>query len=84
VSVNLAPDFRDLLEELGRDAVEFVLVGGYAVAFHGRPRATKDIDIFLVGSPDNLERAAKAVARFGAPPNVVASIRSMSVVKSGE
>jgi hypothetical protein len=52
--------------------------------FHGRPRATKDIDIFLVGSPDNLERAAKAVARFGAPPNVVASIRSMSVVKSGE
>ena len=76
--MNLAPDFRDLLEELGRDAVEFVLVGGYAVAFHGRPRATKDIDIFLVGSGDNLERAARALERFGAPPNVVASVRSMT------
>jgi predicted nucleotidyltransferase len=76
--MNLAPDFRDLLEELGRDAVEFVLIGGYAVAYHGRPRATKDIDIFLAGGVDNLERAATALARFGAPPNVVASIRSMS------
>jgi predicted nucleotidyltransferase len=76
--MNLAPDFRDLLEELGRDAVEFVLIGGYAVAYHGRPRATKDIDIFLAGSADNLERAAAALQRFGAPPNVVASIRSMS------
>jgi hypothetical protein len=78
VSVNLASDFRDLLEELARDAVEFVLVGGYAVAFHGRPRATKDIDIFLVGTIENLERAAKALERFGAPRNVVASIRSMA------
>jgi predicted nucleotidyltransferase len=66
------------LEELGRDAVEFVLVGGYAVAFHGRPRATKDIDIFLAGTADNLQRAATALDRFGAPPNVVASIRSMA------
>jgi len=75
--VNLAPDFRDLLEELGRDSVEFVLVGGYAVAFHGRPRATKDIDIVLEGSADNLQRAARALVRFGAPPNVVSSIESM-------
>ena len=76
--MNLAPDFRDLLEELGRDAVEFVLVGGYAVAFHGRPRATKDIDIFLVGTSENLERAARAMDRFGAPKQVVAALRSMT------
>jgi predicted nucleotidyltransferase len=75
--VDLPPDFRELLEELVRDAVEFLLVGGYAVAFHGRPRATKDIDIFLEGSPENLERAARALARFGAPPQVVTAIRSM-------
>ena len=76
--MNLSPDFRDLLEELGRDAVEFVLVGGYAVAFHGRPRATRDIDIVLEGSPENLSRAARALGRFGAPPNVVSSIASMA------
>lgn len=76
--MNLAPDFRDLLEELGRSAVEFVLIGGYAVAFHGRPRATKDIDIFLVGTADNLSRAADALFRFGAPSSVLLAIRSMS------
>lgn len=75
--MDLPPDFRDLLEELARDAVEFLLVGGYAVAFHGRPRATKDIDIFLEGSRENLARAAKALTRFGAPPQVIESIASM-------
>lgn len=75
--MDLPPDFSELLAELARDVVEFLLVGGYAVAFHGRPRATKDIDIVLEGSPANLERAAGALDRFGAPPNVVRSIRSM-------
>ena len=75
--MDLPPDFRELLEELARDAVEFLLIGGYAVAFHGRPRATKDIDIFLEGSAANLERAARALARFGAPAPIVGAIRSM-------
>jgi len=75
--VDLPPDFKELLEELVRDAVEFLLVGGYAVAFHGRPRATKDIDIFLEGSRGNLDRAAGALARFGAPSKVVTAIGSM-------
>lgn len=67
--MDLPPDFRDLLEEFGRAGVEFVVVGGWAVAFHGRPRATKDIDIVLRGTPDNLARAAEALRRFGAPAN---------------
>ena len=75
--MDLPPDFKDLLEELGRDAVEFLLIGGYAVAFHGRPRATKDIDILLLGRPENLARAARAVARFGAPPHVATAIATM-------
>lgn len=75
--MDLAPDFRDLLEELGRDSVEFVIVGGYAVAFHGRPRATKDIDVVIEGSQDNRERAARALARFGAPGNVADAVRTM-------
>ena len=56
--MDLPPDFRDLLEAFARDGVEAVLVGGYAVAFHARPRATKDIDLVLAGDGDNLARAA--------------------------
>lgn len=76
--MDLPLDFKELLEEFDREAVKFVLVGGYAVAFHGRPRATKDIDLLLEGSLENLERAAAALARFGAPLNVVEAIRTMS------
>lgn len=76
--MDLPPDFKELLEELARDAVEYLVVGGYAVAFHGRPRATKDIDILLDGRGENLDRAARAVARFGAPEHVVSAIRSMA------
>lgn len=76
--MDLPNDFRDLLEEFARSAVETVLVGGYAVAFHGRPRATKDLDLLLVGDPDNLARAADALQRFGAPPVVVRGVREMA------
>jgi predicted nucleotidyltransferase len=76
--VDLAPDFKELLEEFVREKVEFVIVGGYAVAFHGRPRATKDLDILLAGAGENLERAARAAARFGAPDNVVAALQVMT------
>lgn len=76
--MDLPSDFKDLLEAFAAEAVEFLLVGGYAVAFHGRPRTTKDIDILLGGSSTNLARAAKALEQFGAPPNVVAAVSSMA------
>src|SRR5690606_5037868 len=52
-------DFRELLEELAREKVNAVLVAGWAVAFHGRPRATKDMDLLLDGAAENLQRAAR-------------------------
>lgn len=76
--MDLPPDFRELLAEFARSGVEAVLVGGYAVAFHGRPRATKDIDLVLEGSLANLERASDALARFGAPSVVVEAVRSQA------
>jgi predicted nucleotidyltransferase len=76
--MDLPPDFRELLAEFARSGVEAVLVGGYAVAFHGRPRATKDIDLVLEGSPANLERASEALARFGAPSVVVEAVRTQA------
>jgi predicted nucleotidyltransferase len=76
--VDLPLDFKELLAEFARSAVEAVIVGGYAVAYHGRPRATKDIDLVLEGSPANLERAADALERFGAPAVVVAAVRKQA------
>lgn len=75
--MELPLDFRELLEEFARAGVDHLIVGGYAVAFHARPRATKDLDILLGSTPGNLERAATALARFGAPDNVVAAAVSM-------
>jgi hypothetical protein len=47
--------------------VEFVIVGAYALALHGAPRASGDIDLFIRATPDNSERVFAALARFGAP-----------------
>lgn len=63
----LNPDFRDILSALSEEGVECLLVGAYAVAAHGLPRATGDIDIWVQPSPTNAERVWKALIRFGAP-----------------
>jgi hypothetical protein len=65
--VELFDDFRDILVELHKAGARFVLLGGHAVAFHGHPRATKDLDIFVEADPDNAKRVYAALAAFGAP-----------------
>ena len=60
--MDLFPDFRDLLAEFDASGVEFVL-GGYAVAFHGRPRSTTDIDFLVSTAPANRRRLAEALQR---------------------
>jgi len=76
--MKLPGDFKELLEEFAREGVEHVVIGGYAFAFHAEPRATKDLDILLEGSAENLDRAARALARYGAPPNVVDATRTLA------
>lgn len=63
----LNEDFRDLLVVLADAAVEFLIVGAYALAFHGAPRASGDIDLLVRPSPENAQRVVSALARFGAP-----------------
>lgn len=63
----LNDDFRDFLSDLLAESVEFVVVGAYALAFHGVPRATGDIDILVRPSADNATRVLRALRRFGAP-----------------
>jgi len=60
-------DFRDLLSCLLVADARFLLVGGYALAFHGHPRATKDMDVWVEPTSDNAGRVMSALAAFGAP-----------------
>lgn len=64
---DLPQDFRDLLIELADAGADFVVVGGHAVAFHGHPRATKDLDVLIRANASNAERVYRALAAFGAP-----------------
>lgn len=63
----LNPDFRDMLSALSAEGVDYLLVGAYAMAAYGRPRATGDMDILVRPAPDNARRVVRALNRFGAP-----------------
>jgi hypothetical protein len=63
----LNPDFKDMLSCLKDEGVEFIIVGAYALAAHGLPRATGDIDIWIRSSQGNARKVMRALAKFGAP-----------------
>ncbi|MEA2699638.1 MAG: hypothetical protein QOI66_3909 [Myxococcales bacterium] len=65
----LNDDFRDFLHDLVDAGVDFVIVGAYALAFHGAPRASGDIDVFVRPTIENARRVIAALIRFGAPLN---------------
>ncbi|MBN1578285.1 MAG: nucleotidyltransferase [Chitinispirillaceae bacterium] len=58
-------DFRELFVLLNRHKVEYMIVGGYALAFHGAPRYTGDIDLFVNPDRDNARKILSALAEFG-------------------
>lgn len=60
-------DFIDLLNACVAADVRFLVVGAYALAVHGRPRATGDLDLWVEPSPENARRVMRALAAFGAP-----------------
>jgi len=64
-------DFVDLLRTFIDADVRFLVVGAYALAHHGRPRATGDLDVWVEAEPENAERVMRALAAFGAPLNDV-------------
>lgn len=63
--MEIQPDFRDLLALFNVHKVEYVIVGGYALAFHGAPRFTGDIDILVKPDPFNATRILAALDEFG-------------------
>jgi len=63
--IHLPKDFRELLQLLNSKKVEYLVVGGYAVALYGYPRATGDMDIWIALSKDNAHRTVEALREFG-------------------
>ena len=61
------PDFSDMLSALSAEGVEYLLIGAYAMAVHGVPRATGDIDVWVRPTPENADRVLRALTRFRAP-----------------
>ncbi|MBA7571206.1 hypothetical protein ES708_12965 [subsurface metagenome] len=63
--MEVQPDFKDLLRLFNVHKVEYMIVGGYALAYHGAPRYTGDIDIYVKPDSQNAELIVKALADFG-------------------
>jgi len=64
-TVNLPPDFKEFLQLLSAHQVEYPLIGGYAVAYYGYPRATADMDVWIALHPQNAEKIVAALKAFG-------------------
>jgi predicted nucleotidyltransferase len=63
--MTLAQDFEDFVKLLNKHQVDYMVVGGYALAFHGKPRHTGDLDIWINSSEDNAEKLVIAIKEFG-------------------
>lgn len=61
----LNPDFKEFIELLNKNQVKYLVIGGYAVAIHGHPRYTKDIDIWVEISQENAIKLIIALEQFG-------------------
>ena len=61
----LANDYKEFLRLLRAHGVEYLLIGGWAVGYHGYPRATYDLDVWIAISPANANRVVQALSEFG-------------------
>jgi len=61
----LSNDFKEFVALLNKHDVQYLIVGGYAVAVHGYPRYTKGLDIWIALSPENADKILKALDDFG-------------------
>jgi hypothetical protein len=66
-SLRSSADFKELLSLFNEESVRYLIVGGFALAAYGRPRYTKDLDVWIDPAGDNPARVYRALARFGAP-----------------
>jgi hypothetical protein len=84
--MDLHSDFADLCSLLNANGVEFLIVGGYAVAFHGAPRFTGDLDILIHPSLEHVGRTLAALKQFGFPAEQIAAqdvLRERTILQLG-
>ncbi len=65
MAITLHQDFKDFLKLLNSHEVKYLLIGGYAVGFHGYPRATADLDIWVEMDAQNAQKTVSAIKQFG-------------------
>jgi len=63
----LNEDYKEILQLLSEEGAKYIIVGAYALAAHGFPRATGDIDIWVKPDIDNAKKVIKVLKRFGCP-----------------
>jgi hypothetical protein len=66
-NIELHPDFKDFLKLLNSHGVEYLLVGGYAVGYHGYPRATGDMNVWIAVDEENARKISETLQEFGIP-----------------
>ena len=76
--MGLHPDYRDILAAFAAHDVDYLVVGGYAVGVHGRPRYTKDLDLWVRPTDENLARVRAALQAFGAPEALLRELQGAS------
>ena len=64
-TTRLPPDFKEFLKLLNAHKVEYLLIGGYALGYHGYPRATADMDIWIAMHPANSQKMVSVLKEFG-------------------
>ncbi len=65
MEIELPSDFKEFLKLLNEKGVRYLLIGGYAVAYHGYPRATNDMDVWVTVHPDNAQKIVDVLREFG-------------------
>lgn len=85
--IQLPQDFKDFLKLLTLHNVEYLLIGGYAVGYHGYPRATADMDIWIAIRPENARKMVNVIKEFGfnvpeLSPNLF--LEKKKVIRMGE
>ena len=84
--IELHPDFKDFLRLLNSHNVRYLLVGGYAVGYHGYPGATGDMDIWIELSESNSKKIASASRDFGMPEKAISEelfLETNKVIRMG-
>lgn len=86
MDIALPEDFKEFLQLLNANGVEYLLIGGYAVGYYGYPRATNDLDIWIAIAPENAERIVNALCDFGFDRSQLSAelfIKEKSLVQMG-